>query len=242
MASAAPLRMLRISARRGHRRPRRVATVRRRLHRTDRTASDSAGSKKSTPLMRVWAVKGTNCACGSATSRPRRLNCCLASTTIERPSGVSSASEASCAASASRSGRMPGAGMKALAMRLPRVMVPVLSSSSTSTSPGGLDGPAAGRQHVALDQAVHAADADGAEQAADGGGNQADQQRDQHRHREDHPGVDAKGLERHTDQQEDERERRQQNGQRDLVRRLLPLRALPPCAIMRSRKPGPSPA
>ena len=67
---------------------------------------------KSTPLMRVWAVKGTNCACGSATSRPRRLNFSLASTTMVRPSGVSSASEASCAASARRSGVTPGAGMK----------------------------------------------------------------------------------------------------------------------------------
>ena len=52
-----------------------------------------------------------------------------------RPSGVSSASEASCAASASSSSLMPGAGRKLAAWRLPRVMVPVLSSSSTSTSP-----------------------------------------------------------------------------------------------------------
>jgi hypothetical protein len=33
------------------------------------------------------------------------------------------------------SGRTPGAGMTSAAMRLPKVMVPVLSSSSTSTSP-----------------------------------------------------------------------------------------------------------
>ena len=52
-----------------------------------------------------------------------------------RPSGVSSESEASCAASASASGEMPSAGMKAVACRLPSVIVPVLSSSSTSTSP-----------------------------------------------------------------------------------------------------------
>ena len=52
-----------------------------------------------------------------------------------RPSGVSSASDESCAAFASSSSRTPGAGRKATASRLPRVMVPVLSSSSTLTSP-----------------------------------------------------------------------------------------------------------
>ena len=85
--------------------------------------------------MRVCAVNGTNFACASATSRPRRLNCCLARTTTERPSGVSSANEASCAASANRSGLIPGAVIKAVAIRLPNVIVPVLSSSNTSTSP-----------------------------------------------------------------------------------------------------------
>ncbi len=90
---------------------------------------------KSTPLMRVCAVKGTNCAYGWATSRPRRLNFSFASTAMLRPSGVSSASEASCAASARRSMATPGAGMNSVAWRLPSVMVPVLSSSNTSTSP-----------------------------------------------------------------------------------------------------------
>ena len=54
---------------------------------------------------------------------------------MERPSGVSSASEASTAASATSRSVTPGAGTKAAAWRLPSVMVPVLSSSSTSTSP-----------------------------------------------------------------------------------------------------------
>ena len=52
-----------------------------------------------------------------------------------RPSGVSSASEANCAASASCCSVTPGAGMNDDACRLPSVMVPVLSSNSTSTSP-----------------------------------------------------------------------------------------------------------
>ena len=54
---------------------------------------------------------------------------------MERPSGVSSARLASCAASASSSTATPGSGMSSVAMRLPSVMVPVLSRSSTSTSP-----------------------------------------------------------------------------------------------------------
>ena len=59
----------------------------------------------------------------------------MASTTIDRPSGVSSARLASWAASASSSTRTPGAAMNSVAIRLPKVMVPVLSSSMMSTSP-----------------------------------------------------------------------------------------------------------
>ena len=49
--------------------------------------------------------------------------------------------------------------------------------------PRGLHGPAAHGQDVFLHQPVDAGNADGAEQAPDGGGDQADQQRRQHRHR-----------------------------------------------------------
>ena len=71
----------------------------------------------------------------AAKSRPRRPYFSLASTTIERPSGVSSASEESCAASAISASVTPGAGMNSVACRLPKVIVPVLSSSSVFTSP-----------------------------------------------------------------------------------------------------------
>ena len=54
---------------------------------------------------------------------------------MERPSGVSSAREDSWAASASSSRVTPVTGRNSLACRLPRVMVPVLSSSSVLTSP-----------------------------------------------------------------------------------------------------------
>ena len=52
-----------------------------------------------------------------------------------RPSGVSSAIDACMALVARAASSTPGAGKKAEAWRLPWVMVPVLSSSSTSTSP-----------------------------------------------------------------------------------------------------------
>ncbi len=45
---------------------------------------------------------------------------------------------------------------------------------------GGFDRAPRKGNHVALDQAVHAGDADGRKQTTDGGGDQADQQRDQH--------------------------------------------------------------
>ena len=95
---------------------------------------------KSTPDMRVWALKGTKCIPSGASSvepigRPRKPYFSFANTTIERPSGVSSASEASWAASASSSGVTPPTGVNSTAWRLPSVIVPVLSSSSTSTSP-----------------------------------------------------------------------------------------------------------
>ena len=52
-----------------------------------------------------------------------------------RPSGVSSAAEASRATSAKRRSLMPSAGTSVDACRLPSVMVPVLSSNNTSQSP-----------------------------------------------------------------------------------------------------------
>ncbi len=88
---------------------------------------------RSTPLMRVWAVKGTRVA--SLRSRSSRSNLSLARTTIDRPSGVSSARLANWAAAASRRASTPGSGRKSAAWRLPRVMVPVLSSRRVEQSP-----------------------------------------------------------------------------------------------------------
>src|SRR5579859_7623756 len=68
-------------------------------------------------------------------SRSRMPYFSFASTTMLRPSGVSSAKDEICAASARAFSSTPLTGKKAVACRLPSVIVPVLSSSSTSTSP-----------------------------------------------------------------------------------------------------------
>ena len=90
---------------------------------------------RSTPDMRDCAVNGTKVAFSPAMSRARMPYFSLASTTMDRPSGVSSASEASCAASARSCSVTPRTGRNSVACRLPSVMVPVLSRSSVSTSP-----------------------------------------------------------------------------------------------------------
>ena len=108
---------------------------------------------------------------------------CLASTTIERPSGVSSASEASCAASASSVLGHPGHGQELGRLPVAERDGAGLVEQQRVDVAGRLDGAPAHGEHVALHQAVHAGDADGREQAADGRRDQADEQRDQHGHR-----------------------------------------------------------
>ena len=90
---------------------------------------------------------------------------------------------------------------------------------------GGFDGAAAHGQHVVLHEAIHAGDADGRKQAADGGGNEADEQRDQHEDRLRRLGVHGEGLQRDHGEQKDDGEAGEQNAERDFVGRLLPRRA-----------------
>ncbi len=91
---------------------------------------------------------------------------------------------------------------------------------------GCFDGTSGHRQHVVLDESIHAGDADGRDERADRRRNQADEQRDQHRNRNLRAGIVREGLQRHHDEQEDQREDGEEDVQRDLVRRLLPFRAL----------------
>ncbi|MNN01959.1 hypothetical protein D3C81_1145930 [compost metagenome] len=78
-------------------------------------------------------------------------------------------------------------------------------------------------QHVGSQRAVHAGDADGRQQPADGGGNQAHQQCDQQQRIERDADESGDGRQRRHHHQEGQRHRRQQQRQRDFVRRLLPV-------------------
>ena len=60
--------------------------------------------------------------------------------------------------------------MNSVAWRLPRVMVPVLSSSSVSTSPAASTARPDFASTLTRTRAIHAGDADGREQTADGRG------------------------------------------------------------------------
>ena len=90
----------------------------------------------------------------------------------------------------------------------------------------GLDRAAGEGEHVPTHQPVHAGDPDRREEPADGGRNQADEQRDENDHVLLGARVDRKGLQGHDGQQEDERQPGEQDVERDLVRRLLPFGAL----------------
>ncbi len=177
--------------------------------------------------MRVCAVNSMKTA--SCTSRPRSWYCSLASTTIERPSGVSSASEESCAASASVCTSTPATGTNSLACRLPRVMVPVLSSSRVLTSPAA----STARPDIASTlrctrrsiPAMPIAESSApivVGMSATTSATRIDQGLRGAR-------VEGEGLQGDHGQQEDDGQRGEQDVQRDLVGRLLPRGALDQC-------------
>ena len=81
------------------------------------------------------------------------------------------------------------------------------------------------RQHVALHEPVHAGDPDRRQETTDRGRDEAHEQR----HQDDHVltciGVDGERLQAGDREEEDDREASQEDRQRDLVRRLLPVGA-----------------
>ena len=91
---------------------------------------------------------------------------------------------------------------------------------------GGLDRAAGHRQHVEAHQPVHAGDADRRQQRADGGRDQRHEQRHQHHDRDRAAGIGRVARDRHGREHEDDGQAREQDVERDLVRRLLPLGAL----------------
>ena len=209
--------------------------------RAGRALAQQMPSSRSTPDIRVIAVNSTQWACASSPGvRARSPYCCLANTTMERPSGVSSARLDSCAASASCSGETPDSGTKSAACRLPRVMVPVLSSSSVLTSPAAstarpdiastlrctsrsmpampmADSSApivVGMRHTSSDTITMPVTPlpVSARRVRDAGVVRL--------------GVDRQRLQGRDREHEDDRQRGQQDVQRDLVGRLLPVGAL----------------
>ncbi len=98
----------------------------------------------------------------------------------------------------------------------------------------GLDRLAAHREHVLLHHPVDPGDADGAEQPADRRRDQTDEERDEHRDREGRLGevrrvavnVRPERLQADAHDEKDDRERRQEDVERDLVGGLLALGAL----------------
>ena len=120
----------------------------------------------------------------------------------------------------------PGIGVNSVASRLPRVIVPVLSSSSVSTSPEASTARPESASTLRRTRRSMPGDPDRRQQRPDRGRDQRHQQRDQGRD----GGVGARELgerpQRHHRDQEDDREAREQDVERDLVRRLAPLGAL----------------
>ena len=80
-------------------------------------------------------------------------------------------------------------------------------------------------KHVEFQQPVHAGDADGGQQPADGGRNERDEQRDKHGDGKIGSRIGAEALQGHNGDQEDDGHAGEQDAERDLVGRLLPLGA-----------------
>ena len=150
----------------------------------------------------------------------------MASTTIERPSGVSSASEESCATSASSASGTPSTRDELRGLAVAERDRAGLVEQQHVDVAGRLDRAARHREHVALHEPVHAGDPDRREQRADRRRDQRDEQRDQHRLRDRGVRVESERPQRHDRDEEGDRQPREQDVQRDLVRRLAPLGAL----------------
>ena len=138
----------------------------------------------STPLMRVWAVNGTKSAWGSScSSRPRNPYFSFASTTMLRPSGVSSARR--------RELRRLGHGFFGHAWRrnefgglaiAKRNRAGLIEQQHVDVA-RRFDRAPAHREDILLHKAIDASDTDRAEQAANCRWDKTDEQSDEHRDR-----------------------------------------------------------
>ena len=91
---------------------------------------------------------------------------------------------------------------------------------------GRLHRPARHGEHVEAHQPVHAGDADGGQQRADGGRNERHEQRHENDDRDRAAGVSRKARDGRRGEDEDDGHAGEQDVERDLVRRLLALGAL----------------
>ncbi|KAG1396272.1 hypothetical protein G6F59_013837 [Rhizopus arrhizus] len=158
-------------------------------------------SPRFTPLMRDCAVKGTNST--SAIWGAGAWMALSASATMLRPSGEGGGLAVA---------EGDGAG---------------LVQQQHVDVAGHLHRLARLGQHVGGQCTVHAGNTNRWQQAADGGRDQAHQQRDQQQRIDLDADRSTDRRQRRHHYQEGERHRRQQQGQRDLVRGLLPVGALP---------------
>ena len=102
---------------------------------------------------------------------------------MERPSGVSSDSDASWAASASSCALDAGQRHEFGGLAIAQGDGAGLVEQQRIDVAGRFHRAARHRQHVEAHQPVHAGDADGRQQRADGGRDQGHEQRHQHQHR-----------------------------------------------------------
>ena len=175
------------------------------LHRVGRALANRPVWSKSTPDIRVCAVNGISCASrGSAVVQP--FSC--ARSTIDRPSGVSSARDDSSAASTRSPSVDPGQRVE---RRRPPVAVgdrAGLVEQQGRHVAGRLDRATGECEHVALHEAIHPGDADRREQRTDRRRDETDEQGDEHDDLLLGPRVDREGLQRHEGDQEDDRQAR----------------------------------
>ncbi len=109
---------------------------------------------------------------GSAISRPRMPYFSLASTTIERPSRVSSASDASCAASARSCSVTPRSGRNGCRLAVAEGDRAGFIEQQCIDVTGCFDGATRHSKHVEAHETVHAGNADRREERADSGRDQ----------------------------------------------------------------------
>ena len=137
-------------------------------------------------------------------SRSRRPCFSLASTTIERPSGVSSASEASCAASASSRSVTPRDGQELGRLAVAEGDGAGLVEEQRVDVARRLDRAAGHGEHVEAHQPVHAGDADGREQRADRRRDQRDEERDERDDPDRAAGIGGEARDRGDGEDEDD--------------------------------------